>query len=102
MTDDPMIEVPASRLRELRDKESRLEELTGVLRSMSHYHVWDILGIYKPPGPVHPRAIRQTTIVLLRCSGCNLPDTIDLDGQWTIDQIRARLEEEGEKTNERD
>jgi hypothetical protein len=115
LSNDPrepdMVEVPLSRLQELRDKEKALEhmrheetlvdstvamahvvaEAIREVAAEAHQHHWDILGIWKPGGqPVHPRLLTSQiiTVVLVRCQKCNLPQTIELAGIWTIEQIR--------------
>lgn len=63
--------------------------------SAAHVHNWDILGV-KPETPrnIHPRDTRGAyTIVLVRCKECNWPETTELDGLWTKDQILAVLED---------
>jgi hypothetical protein len=55
-----------------------------------HVHRWEILGIQRPARRApHPRIPdSNTTIVLLRCRTCNWPETSELDGMWTEEQVR--------------
>lgn len=72
--------------------------LANALRRMSevpHVHMWEILGVWSPAqpnAPVHPRVAASRassiTVVLLRCRTCNWPETSELDGIWTEEQIR--------------
>jgi hypothetical protein len=61
-----------------------------------HVHIWDILGVSPVPArPIHPRIqAPNTTIVLLRCRTCNWPETSELDGVWTEEQIRKASKNE--------
>jgi hypothetical protein len=103
-----MFEVPGSRLRELADDAKVASATAEVLRQAllaiaqnAHVHVWDILDIKRvnPAGrPAHPRMVQATeTIVLIRCRGCLLPETVNLDGDWTEEQIRKGVESEGKE-----
>jgi hypothetical protein len=62
----------------------------------THIHKYDILDVWvRPAGPnLHPLVPVQipTTIALLRCRECELPDTTTLPGEWTLEQIRKRVE----------
>jgi len=66
----------------------------------NHIHRYDILDVYKPPAParIHPLmpAPVPVTIVLLRCQECVMPDTISLQGEWTLEQVTKEIGEEGE------
>jgi len=68
-----------------------------------HVHRWDILDRWIPSGrPVHPRThMGLITFVLVRCQECNLPQSVELDGDWTLEQIRKQINvgEEGENGN---
>ena len=68
-----------------------------------HTHRWDILGVKPESQPaIHPRMnFRPFTVVLVRCLDCGWPETTELDGLWTEAQITARINEKGERTNER-
>ena len=101
-----MYEVPGTRLRELAE-DARVASITAevfrqalaAIAQDAHVHVWDILDIKRtsPAGrPAHPRMPMATeTIVLIRCRGCNLPESVSLDGDWTEEQIRKGVESEG-------
>jgi hypothetical protein len=102
--DEGMFEVPGERLRELAEDARVASATAEVLRQAlaaiaqnAHVHEWDILGTWKPAGrPVHPRSVQMAeTVVLVRCRGCGLPETVNLDGDWTEEQIRKRVESEG-------
>jgi hypothetical protein len=85
MAGDDMFEVPGDRLRELAEQYKALQKLT----ELPHVHKWDILGVWRPTRPAHPRMPNSnTTTVLLRCRVCNWPETSELNGMWTEDQIR--------------
>jgi hypothetical protein len=55
----------------------------------AHVHVWDILEAQnQAPQMLHPRlANSPITLVLVRCKECNLPQTVELPGTWTLEQI---------------
>jgi hypothetical protein len=54
-----------------------------------HQHHWEAIGTDYPPTSAHPRAVNQRlTYVLLRCD-CGEVKSLDLDGHWTIDQIKG-------------
>jgi hypothetical protein len=62
-----------------------------------HVHVWNILDVWQPSTQgYHPRiAPTDMTVVLIRCRTCELPQTIELRGIWTLEQIlknHARIE----------
>jgi len=65
------------------------------LTENTHIHTWDILGVQNPPKrPIHPRnTVWPTTIILIRCRECNLPQTEELDGTWTEEQVKAKINE---------
>lgn len=68
------------------------QELVGE----AHQHQWDFMGIWNPEGrPVHPRLLgnQATTVVLMHCKTCNWPETIELHGIWTIEQVRGQATE---------
>jgi hypothetical protein len=54
----------------------------------AHVHIWDILDVQTPPATLHPRLSGNTiTFVLIRCKECNVPQTLELEGTWTLEQI---------------
>jgi hypothetical protein len=54
-----------------------------------HIHIWDILDRWTPETSPHPRLrTGRVTIVLIQCKICNLPQTIELEGTWTLQQLR--------------
>jgi len=55
----------------------------------SHVHKWNVLDVWHPtPGLVHPRIKQEyQTFVLIRCDVCQIPQTIELKGTWTMEQI---------------
>jgi hypothetical protein len=54
-----------------------------------HVHRWEILGVWRPPQPAHPRMqANAITIVLLRCRVCNWPETSELSGVWSEERVR--------------
>jgi len=56
----------------------------------SHIHRWDIIGVWKPNRPVHPRIQDGViTVVLVKCSECGLPQTVNLGGDWSEEQVKA-------------
>ena len=56
----------------------------------SHTHTWDLLEIWIPDDvQYHPRiAPSPKTVVLMICKTCNLPQTAELKGKWTLQQLR--------------
>lgn len=70
-----------------------IAEAIRELTENQHVHRWDILDVWKRPGPAHPRVMTPETIVLIRCQECNIPETTSLDGSWNLDQLRANLTE---------
>jgi hypothetical protein len=57
-------------------------------KEVEHVHIWDILDVWSPPEVHHPRlGTERVTHVLIRCKTCNLPQTIELDGVWTLEQL---------------
>jgi len=65
-----------------------------MLAANSHQHVWDIIDVYAPSvyRPAHPRVNRppDVTQVLVICQGCHLPQTVELDGSWSREQIMRK------------
>lgn len=98
-----MYEVPGTRLRELAE-DARVASITAevfrqalaAIAQDAHVHDWAILGIWKPASrPVHPRGpIAAETVVLIKCTGCGLPESVSLDGDFTEDQIRKDVAKE--------
>jgi hypothetical protein len=104
--DEGMFEVPGERLRELAEDARVASATAEVLRQAlaaiaqnAHVHEWDILGTWKPASrPVHPRGpIAAETVVLIKCRGCGLPESVSLDGDFTEEQIRKGVESEGKE-----
>jgi hypothetical protein len=59
----------------------------------AHVHVWDIIEVWQPPRPPHPRMMAdRITIVLVRCRTCDLPETVELSGNWTLEEITRKGE----------
>jgi hypothetical protein len=55
----------------------------------AHVHIWDILDVQATVQSYHPRVnMNPVTFVLIKCRECNLPQTIELTGTWTLDQVR--------------
>jgi hypothetical protein len=68
---------------------------------IDHVHMWEILERWSPSEVPHPRLqAGRVTYVLIRCKACDLPQTVELDGVWTLEQLlknHARIERpEGE------
>jgi hypothetical protein len=65
-----------------------------VLNSAAHQHEWNPVDVFsvRNSKPAHPRMAQDTpsTIVLLVCESCRYPQTIELDGVWTIEQVRGQ------------
>jgi hypothetical protein len=55
----------------------------------AHVHIWDILDVQIPDKTLYHPRLNQTaiTVVLIRCKECDLPQTIELQGTWTLEQI---------------
>jgi hypothetical protein len=66
-------------------------EVIAAIRSLAanaHNHQWDVIDVWSPPAPVHPRDRNvSVTHVLIKCVGCGMPATTELDGRWTLTQI---------------
>ena len=54
-----------------------------------HEHHWDVIDTQLPEGPFHPRLQGYTTIALIRCDICQLPQTLVLSGKWNREQVRG-------------
>jgi hypothetical protein len=103
LADEGMFEVPGYRLRQLTE-EAKVASATGeILRQAllaiaqnAHVHDWAILGVWKPASrPVHPRGpIAAETVVLIKCRGCGLPESVSLDGDFTEEQVRKDIAKE--------
>jgi hypothetical protein len=72
--------------------EDALKRILRELIGEAHVHGWYILDIWWPPSrQVHPRLAEQpVTIALLRCKVCHLPQTIVIDGVWTLEQVTRK------------
>ena len=72
--------------RSLRDKANRM---LG-----THQHEWDVVDTWRPEQrqPIHPRmqGTVPSTFVLVICKLCHLPETIELEGIWTTEQVRGQ------------
>lgn len=67
-----------------------------VLGGSNHEHEWEIVDTWRPAStPVHPRmqADVPSTFVLVVCKICHFPQTTELDGKWTTDQVRGISEQ---------
>lgn len=70
-----------------------IAEAVRLATASAHIHMWNIIGVRPPSGPIHPRlANTQTTVVLLKCTECGLPETVELIGSWTEEQVRKASE----------
>jgi len=62
-----------------------------------HEHDWDLVDTWQHPArqPIHPRiqTAIPSTFVLAICKGCHMPQSIELEGQWTIEQVRGQSEQ---------
>lgn len=59
-----------------------------------HEHAWEPVDVWRPSSegrPRHPmdRMATPITIVLIVCKGCRVPQTMELEGVWTIEQVRG-------------
>jgi hypothetical protein len=54
-----------------------------------HVHMWEILDVWRPATEAyHPRIPQsQVTIVLIKCRTCELPQTVELQGVWSLGQV---------------
>ena len=71
------------------------EYLRRLLDNMlgTHDHEWDVVDVWRPEGnqPVHPRvSTLPTTFALVTCKICHLPETTELEGIWTLEQVRGQ------------
>jgi hypothetical protein len=59
----------------------------------AHVHIWDILDVMNPASQAyHPRInMNPVTFVLVKCSECHIPQTIELQGTWTLEQVRHHV-----------
>lgn len=67
--------------------------IAGAFREINdipHVHRWTIIGVWRPQyQPVHPRVAEAvSTVALIRCQVCGLPETVMLKGIWSEDQLR--------------
>jgi hypothetical protein len=54
----------------------------------AHVHRWGILDVWHPEAPAHPRLRSDPiTITLVRCTTCDMPMTIELEGHWNLQQL---------------
>lgn len=77
--------------------DSMKDSLKRMLSSTAHEHIWEIVDTWKltVPRPAHPRmqgSVPQTYVLII-CSGCHLPQTIELEGIWTTEQVRSQASE---------
>ena len=90
MTEQPSADYMAA-FRSLRETVNR------VLGGSTHEHDWDIVGTWQPEvqRPIHPRmqGTVPETYVLIVCKICHLPQTIELAGKWTTEQVRDKTSE---------
>ena len=74
-----------------------IAETLQIIAENTHEHKWAILGVWNSPvnRPVHPRLLgnMKTTIALIRCDGCGLPETVELEGEWTLETITKKITE---------
>lgn len=69
-----------------------MKEKIHYLFDSRHEHDWDLVDVWHPTGqPIHPRdrVSMPFTIVLIICRQCHYPQTMELDGVWTIEQLRS-------------
>jgi hypothetical protein len=89
MTDQPLSEFPLW--------DSMKDSLKRMLSGSNHQHDWDIVDTWEPTvqRPVHPRmqGAIPATFVLVICKGCHLPQTVELEGKWTAEQLRSQTSE---------
>src|SRR5215469_17355864 len=56
-----------------------------------HHHTWDIIDVWHPSQPNHPQMKPVvTTIVLMICQICHIPQTEELAGNWTLQQVKGK------------
>jgi hypothetical protein len=69
------------------EPQQELTPLKGVVSE--HVHIWGILDVWQQPErQYHPQIRpRDITVVLIRCKDCNFPQTIELQGTWTLEQL---------------
>jgi hypothetical protein len=60
---------------------------------MRHRCNWRNVDVWHLP-QLMPMGMTQT-VVLRRCVSCGLPDTITLNGRWTIEQVNGQRREVG-------
>lgn len=60
----------------------------------AHVHQWEILDTWEPVFQSHPQLRTPTfTVVLVRCRVCEIPQTIELKGKWTLRQLLQKGKE---------
>jgi hypothetical protein len=68
-----------------------------MLGGSTHEHDWDVVDTWRPETqrPIHPRmqGAIPSTYVLIVCKICHLPQTIELEGIWTTEQVRDKASE---------
>jgi hypothetical protein len=72
-------------------------DVIKVPRQTDHVHTWDILDVWRQSErQYHPQIQpRPITVVLVKCKTCELPQTIELQGVWSLEQLlksHARIE----------
>jgi len=67
--------------------------IRGALAAPQHEHSWQAVDVWRDrQQPPHPRHMPiPSTFALLVCRNCNLPQAIELEGIWTIEQVRGQL-----------
>ena len=53
-----------------------------------HHHGYSLIDVWHLP--VLMPVTMPKTVVLRVCSSCGFPDTLCLDGRWTIEQVRGQ------------
>jgi hypothetical protein len=75
----------------------RIEQELQEAAQEAHVHQWAIMGVWNPPirTPIHPRLAVDMpyTVVLLKCRECEWPETTQLEGVWTEDQVRGATDD---------
>lgn len=66
--------------------EEQVQELTPIVEP--HVHIWDIVDVQKPAQMHHPRiGATVITLTLVKCQTCFLPQVVELEGNWTLQQV---------------
>lgn len=84
--------------------EPQQPDYLGALRALRdkvlspHEHDWRVVDTWQQESrqPIHPLSPLATpsTFVLMVCQGCHVPQSIELEGKWTIEQVRSRSEQQ--------